>query len=531
MNTSQIMPERSFSRRAFLLSYLSLAVARGVAGPPADLDAWVARAMKEFEVPGLALAIVKDGRVDYAKGYGVRRLGEPQAVDPHTLFGIASNTKAFTAAALAILVDEKRIAWDDPVLKHLPGFQAWDPWVTRELTVRDLLCHRSGLGLGAGDLLFWPDTDVTRAEVIAATRHIRPASSFRSRYAYNNLTFVLAGEIVRAVTGESWEHFVRSRILTPLGMAETQIAPVAAQSGLNIASPHSRGWRLEGMLTPIPYTRDETWSAAAGIRSNVTDLAKWILAQLGRGRLADDRRLWSESAAEEMWSVQTPLRISEPPAPLKSTRPKFAGYGLGWSLRDYQGRKTVSHGGALTGMVSTTILIPEERLGLVILTNQEESGAFSAVAYHILDHYLGLPPADWIAAYRTARTEMLTKANEAERKLTAERAAGTRPSLPLEKLAGEYVDAWYGKLIMSVVNGRLAMRMSRTPALAAELDHWQYDTFRARFRDKTVPDAFVTFALDHRGAVDQIRMVAVSSLADFSFDYHDLLFRPVEPRK
>jgi CubicO group peptidase (beta-lactamase class C family) len=527
MNRLHIMSQRSFTRRAFfrLVPALAItAVALHAAAPP-NLDTWVARAMKEFEVPGVALTIVKDGRVEYAKGYGVRRLGDSASVDVHTRFGIASNTKAFTAAALAILVDEKKLGWDDPVYKHLPGFQAYDAYVTRELTVRDLLCHRSGLGLGAGDLLFWPDTNVTREEVVTATRHIRPASSFRSGYAYNNLMFVIAGEVVRAVGGKSWEDFVRERIFTPLGMTETFIAPVDARAGDNIAAPHSRGWRLEGVLTPIPYTRDDTWAPAAGIRASVTDLARWVTAQLNCGKVDDTRRLWSQNSANEMWSAQTVVRISEPPAALKSTKAKFAAYGLGWSLRDYQGRKVVSHGGALTGMVSTTILMPEENLGIVILTNQEESGAFSSIAYHVLDHYLNLPQTDWISAYREARANLLADANEAERKLAAARVAGSRPSLELSKYAGEYTDPWYGRAVLASDTGKLVLRMTRTPAMTADLEHWQYDTFRAVFRDKTVPDAFITFSLDYRGAVEQMKMIAVSPLADFSFDYHDLLFR------
>jgi CubicO group peptidase (beta-lactamase class C family) len=250
---------------------LLLLIARLAAAQPADLDAWVERSMKTFDVPGVAIGIVKDGKVVVARGYGVRKLGEPARVDEHTLFGIASNTKAFTAAAVGILVDEGKVSWDDPVQKHLPSFQLYDPYVSRELTVRDLLSHRSGLGLGAGDLLFWPDTDVTRAQVLAGARFIRPASSLRSWYAYNNLAFVVAGEVVHAASGREWDDFVRERIFAPLGMTETRIS---GWPGSNVAVPHSRGWRLEGTLTPIPPTQDRTWAAAAGIRAGAGDLTK-----------------------------------------------------------------------------------------------------------------------------------------------------------------------------------------------------------------------------------------------------------------
>lgn len=512
---------------AAILLLLALSSAFAQTAPPPDLDSWVARAMQAFEVPGIAVAIVKDGKVVVAKGYGVRKLGEPQPVDEHTLFGIASNTKAFTAAALAMLVDEGKIAWDDPVQKHLPSFQLYDPWVGRELTIRDLLCHRSGLGLGAGDLLFWPNTDITRGQVVAAVRFIRPASSLRSRYAYNNLMFVVAGQVVAAVSGKSWDDFVRERIFTPLGMTQTKITSIGFRPGDNVASPHSRGWRLEGKLVPIAPTRDETWAAAAGIKSNVTDLPKWVIAQLNGGQIEGGKRLWSEAASREMWSAQTVIRIPEPPGPLKATKANFSAYGLGWSLRDYHGRKVVSHTGGLTGMVTTVSLIPEEKLGIVVLTNQEEGGAFSSIVYHIWDYYLHLAATDWIAAFRAARNEQLSKAAEAGKKQEAARAVGTKPSLALARYAGEYRDAWYGKATIALEGGKLVLRMTHTPAMVGELEHWHYDTFVAHFRDNTIPDAFVTFSLGRDGAVDQMQMAATSPLADFSFDYQDLLFHPV----
>ena len=513
------------ARLAGLLSIAWLGAAAAIAesAPPADLDAWVARSMKTFDVPGMAVAIVKDGKVAVARGYGVRKLGEPAPVDAHTLFGIASNTKAFTAAALAILVDEGKLAWDDPVQKHLPAFQLYDPYVSRELTVRDLLCHRSGLGLGAGDLLFWPDTDVTRDQVVSAARYIRPASSLRSRYAYNNLMFVVAGQVVAAVSGKSWDDFVRERIFGPLGMGETRIGS-AGLTGM--AAPHSRGWRLDGTLTPVASTRDQTWAAAAGIRTNVTDLPKWVLAQLRRGALEGGGRLFSEAAGREMWSPQIPLRLPEPPAPLRALAPNFAAYGLGWSLRDYQGRKVVSHGGALTGMVSTVYLVPEENLGIVVLTNQEETGAYSSVVYHVVDHYLRLPATDWIAAFRAARDETVRKAAEAEAQQAAGRAPASKASLELQRYAGQYTDTWYGKADIRLEDNRLVLSMSRTPAMVGDISHWQYDTFLVRWRDKTIPDAFLTFSLDRHGAVAEAKMAATSPLADFSFDYQDLLLKP-----
>jgi CubicO group peptidase (beta-lactamase class C family) len=485
--------------------------------------------MQAFEVPGVAIAIVKDGKPVVLKGYGVRRLGDSGRVDEHTLFGIASNTKAFTAGALAILAEEGKVKWDDPVQKHLPSFQTYDPYVSRELTVRDLLSHRSGLGLGAGDLLFWPDTDAARADVVAAARHIKPASSIRSKYAYNNLAFVVAGEVVAAVSGKPWDDFVRDRIFDALGMKDSRITSDGLTPASNAASPHSRGWRLEGTLKPIAHTRDHTWAAAAGIRSSVSDLARWVALQLNEGKLQESKRLWSAALAKDMWSPQTILPISEPSIPaLKAAKANFSAYGLGWSLRDYKGRKLVSHGGALTGMLSMTMMVPDERLGVVVLTNQEEGGAMSAIVFHILDHYFKLSPSDWIDAYKQQRAGMLKRPKEAEAKLEAGRARGTTPSLALEKYAADYRDPWYGGANIREQNGKLVLRMSRTPAMVGDLEHWHYDTFKAVWRDPTIPDAFVTFALNARGQIDSMKMEAVSQLADFSFDYQDLHFTPIK---
>jgi CubicO group peptidase (beta-lactamase class C family) len=512
---------------ALIVSSLSSRAVAQVAGPPADLDQWVARAMQEFDVPGMALAIVKDGQVVVSKGYGVRELGKPGKVDAHTLFGIASNTKAFTATALGMLVDEKKLSWDDPVNKHLPAFAMFDPYVSQQLMVRDALSHRSGLGLGAGDLMFWPDTDRTRVEVLHQTRFITPASSVRSRYAYNNLMFVVAGEIVRAAAGRSYEDFIRDRIFEPLQMTETRFGNAGLPPDADIASPHSKGWRLDGELTPVHYTRDDVWAPAAGIRSNVLDLSKWVIAHLNKGALPDGRRLWSEAVENELRTMQIAQRISEPPPPLRASKPNFAGYGLGLGLRDYAGRKVVSHTGGLTGMVTTIAMIPEENLGVIILTNQEEGGAFTAVLYHIFDHYLGRPPTDWIAAYRQTRTETLEKAWAEEKKAAEARNPNTSPSLPLAQYAGDLEDAWYGKVTVTLEGGGLVLRMTHSPALVADLRHWQYDTFRAVFREKTTPDAYVTFDLDPQGHIERVKMVPCSSLADFSFDYQDLDLRPV----
>ncbi|MCX6620129.1 MAG: serine hydrolase, partial [Acidobacteria bacterium] len=382
-----------------LIGLLAALPAFSAAPESQDLDQWMERALVEFHVPGAALGIVKDGKLVFARGYGVRQLGQSAKVDQYTLFGIASNSKAFTAAALGILATDGKLAFDDPVGKHLPAFQLHDPYVTREITVRDLLCHRGGLGLGAGDLLIWPDTDFTRDQVVAALRFVRPATSFRSKYAYNNLMFVVAGQVVAAVSGMSWDDFIRTRIFAPLEMKESRVTSLSFRAGENVASPHSPGWRPQGELKVVVPTRDDTWAAAAGVKSNIVDLARWVAAQLREGETEAGQRLWSPAVARDMWSAQTIVPIRDMPAGLKATQPHFSAYGLGWMLRDYRGRKLVSHSGALSGMLTSVVLAPEEKLGVIVLTNQENGGILNAVTYHVLDSYLNAPFTDWIREY------------------------------------------------------------------------------------------------------------------------------------
>ncbi|MFY9574419.1 MAG: serine hydrolase domain-containing protein, partial [Blastocatellia bacterium] len=297
-----------------------------------DLDVFAAQVLKEFEVPGLGIAIVKDGKVLLAKGYGVRKLGEQAPVDENTLFGIASNTKAFTSAALAMLVDEGKIRWDDPVVKHLSGFQLYDPYVTREMTIRDLLTHRSGLGLGAGDLLWWPPTDYSREEIIRRFRFVKPATSFRSRYAYDNVLYMVAGQLVAAVTGKSWDDVIKERIFVPLGMTASSTAIAELLSSGNAAAPHAK---FEGRVQSVAPQPLDNVGPAGSINSSVAEMAKWLIAQLNRGQIGEGHRLFSERQSREMWSAQTITPLSEPPSHLAALRANFSAYGLGWGLTEY----------------------------------------------------------------------------------------------------------------------------------------------------------------------------------------------------
>ena len=510
-----------------LMSTASIAPAQ-TAAPP-DLDAFAARVLKEFEVPGLAVAVVKDGKLVLARGYGVRKLGSPDPVNENTLFGIASNTKAFTAALLAMLVDEGKIGWDDPVIKHLPGFQLYDPYVTREMTIRDLLTHRSGLGLGAGDLLWWPPTDYSRDEIIQRFRFVKPASSFRSKYAYDNVLYLVAGQVIAAVTGKSWDDVIKERIFTPLGMTTTNTRGAALSEAGNIARPHVK---VGDRLQPVSPMALDNVAPCGAINSSVAEMAHWLMAQLNRGWFGDNRRLFSERQSREMWSAQTITPLGEPPPHLAALRSNFSAYGLGWGLSEYRGAKTVSHTGGLLGYVSKVTLVPDLNLGVVVLTNQQSGGAFQSLTYRILDHFMKVPATDWIAAFKKSEEMGAARAAEVQKRQTASRAADSKPSLPIARYAGRYTDAWYGDATISLENDKLVLRFSHTPSLVGDLEHWQYDTFVARWRDRSLEaDAFVTFALKPDGGIEQIKMVAVSPATDFSFDFHDLLFVPSVERK
>lgn len=494
---------------------------------PADLDAVVARAMEQFKVPGIAVGLVKGGKLVFAKGYGVRRLGEPGQVDADTLFGVASNTKAFTAATAALLVDEGKLAWDEPVVRYLPSFRVADPFVSGEITLKDLLSHRTGLGLGQGDLLFWPDTTLTREEVVASAAHLKPQSSLRSRYANNNLAFVVAGEVVAKAAGQPWDEVARTRLLEPLGMKDSLISRDGLAGRANVAWPHSRGWRADGTLQASYVTRDHVWAAAAGLKTSVHDLSKWVAMLLRGGKLPDGKVLLSEKALAEMWKVQTPLAVPKAKAGFEEVHPDFAGYGLGWRLSQYRGRKTVGHGGALTGMLSLVHLVPSLDLGVVILTNQEEGGAMAAILNRILDQAMGAPAKDWVPLFRQQRDEQLAKAREAETKAEAARNKAPLP-LPLAAYEGAFKDPWYGEVILRLEGQGLVLQMGRTPAMKADLAHWQFETFRAVFRDPDLPDALLSFQRDPSGKIERLRMTPASDLADFSFDFGDLDLRPVK---
>jgi len=482
-----------------------------------EIDEYATRAMQDWKVPGFAMAIVKDDAVVFAKGFGVRKLGETTPVDENTLFAIASNSKAFTAAAIGLLVDEGKLKWDDPVTKYLPGFQLYDPYVTREITIRDLLSHRSGLATFGGDLL-WYETTYNRDEILRRIRYLKPTSSFRSRYGYQNIMFLAAGQVVAAVSGKSWDEFIRERFFVPLGMASTNTSITAFKSAGNIASPHNE---MDGKIRVVRYSNVDGAGPAAAINSSVADLANWIRLQLGRGTYKG-KRIFSAAVSREMWSPNTIIPISEFAEKFNPTQ-HFSAYGLGWFLNDYHGRKVVSHGGGLDGMISRVAMMPEENLGVVILTNSE-TALSTILSNKVFDVFLGVPNRDWSAELlaRAKGGEQAAKAEE--EKIERERAKGTNPSLALEKYAGSYSGNMYGEAKVTAENGKLVLRLVPSPNFVGDLEHWQYDTFRLKWRDSVsypFPKGFVTFTLNARGQVEEMKV----DVPNPDFDFTELEFR------
>jgi CubicO group peptidase (beta-lactamase class C family) len=489
-----------------------------------NLDDVVQRTLAAFDVPGIAVGVVQDGKVVLARGYGVRKLGDPAPATEKTLFGIASNTKAFTAAALAMLVEEKKIDWDQRVIDVLPWFQMSDPYVSREMRIRDLLVHRSGLALGAGDLMIFPDGDLSAREILKRLRYVPLSTSFRSKYAYDNILYIVAGAVIEQASGKPWGEFIQERIFKPLGMtrSRTNVNDVAA--GEDLAWPHAPD---NGKLRVVDRTRMEPAAPAGAIQSSVDEMLKWVAMQLNQGEYPGGR-LFSAAQSKVMWTPEIFMPIpSDFPKELEALKPNFQAYALGWVTYDLHGERCVSHTGGLNGMVTRVTLVPSKKLGIVVLTNQQEGAAFNAVTMTILDHYLGLPPTDWVTAFSAVRKRQLKEAEEGVAKAAGQRDAASKPSLPLSKYGGRYRDPWYGDVIVEEQNGKLRMRFTHSPALTGTMEHFQFDTFIARWDDRSQDaDAFVTFFLNAAGQVERVKMKAVSPTTDFSYDFHDLDLTP-----
>jgi len=506
---------------------------------PVEIDVLAEKVMAAFSVPGVAIGIIEKGKTTHLKGYGVKNINNNQPINTDSIFKIASNTKAFTTAALAILVDEKKISWQGKVIDYLPNFKMHDAWVTKEFTVKDLLTHRSGLGLGAGDLMLWPEpSSFSRDEILHNLRYLKPAGEFRASYAYDNLLYIVAGEIIPAVTGMSWQQFIDKRIMQPLGMTHCYAGDVAAEHLQELAQPHGV---IAGKLAVIQRKKSsgkESVSAAAGgIQCSITDMLKWANVFLNQGRYGEGKQLFSQEQHQEMWSAQTIMPLSKRAKRWDNSH--FSSYGLGWRMNDVNGYLRVHHSGSLSGMYSYVSFFPEQELGIVILTNQQSSRARDALMYSLMKSYLPLSLAEKDSGQRIDWLQEMLKGYKRPVDITSNSLENsTAKSDPLtlviddqesQTLLGIYRDAWLGDFVIKKQKDKLIISSKRMVALVGELIKRGNNKYAVTWHDRGLEaDVYAVFSRNNLGKITTMRLKPQSKNIDFSYDFQDLLFHKVE---
>jgi CubicO group peptidase (beta-lactamase class C family) len=512
---------------SFFASFIEIKAQRSTE-LPTDLNAYIDTVLKKFEVPGISLAIVKDGQLIKAGGYGVKRLGETTPVTEHTLFSIASNTKAFTAAAIEILVEEHKMKWDDPVINYLPWFKMSDPWVTAQITVRDLLVHHSGIPGYAGDILIFPPSNYTRKEIISKLKFIPFVSSFRTTYAYDNILYLVAGELIKIVSGMEWESFIKTRILNKLEMNETISRFSEFKNQKDISGGHSR------VLGKIVIDNDffeqavgDVGNPAGGIVSNALDMSKWLIAQLDSGKGMNGQQIFQTNAVHELWNIVTPTPITKPPIEILPSAQNFSGYALGVKSYNYGKYKLFGHGGKLDGFVSQVVFVPELKLGIAVLTNQESTGAYWSIIYHLLDYYMQNTRFDWIQGYKKLLDSSLARSNAERTKTIIKPTENKLIFIGEDKIIGKYQDPFYGEAVISKRGTKLQLQFSNTPQFVADLIPFQFQTYLAKFHNSSLRiDSYVSFSIGPDGTIEQFKLWVIDPDSDISFD--DLLFKPIK---
>jgi CubicO group peptidase (beta-lactamase class C family) len=469
--------------------------AQRAADPLRGLDAYIEKARQDWGVAGLGVAIVKGDSVIYAKGFGFKDISKPEKVDERTRFAIGSNSKSFTVVALGMLQDEGKLSLDDRMMQHLPAFAMTDPYVTRELTLRDMVTHRSGFFRGDA---VWMGSGFSRDEILRRTLHQPAATSFRSTFGYNNIMFLAAGEIVGKVSGLGWDEFIKRRIFTPLGMT-TSNTSARDQIGPDVARPHAL---VGGKPVPIEYRNIDNVGPAGSINANVLDMAQYLRFHLRDGRYKGTQLL-SQRFQDEMETAQMIAGSGRDPLlPMVH----FNTYGLGFWLRDYYGKLLVSHGGGIDGMLSQMAWLPEADVGVVVLTNTDGQNLQNALPFAVLDRFIGAPTRDWSALYLAQARQLQASSDSARAALTAQRMSGTRPSLALERYVGTYDHPFYGELRIERAGEALALK--RSAEQWGSLGHWHLDTFGVTWNVSRTPDinTFAIFRVDPDGTVGALEM-------------------------
>jgi CubicO group peptidase (beta-lactamase class C family) len=433
-----------------------------------QLDEYYEGMVKDWDVPGLSIGIVKNGKIIFSGNYSVLEEGGNNKPDNNTLYAIASNSKAFTSAIIGMLIQEGKLDWDDRVKKYLPYFELYDPWVSSQVTICDLLCHRVGLGTYSGDLI-WYKSDLTSEEIIKRVSYLTKNFDFRSGFGYTNIMYITAGEIIKQVSGKSWSENVKERILKPLGMERTITSPKDLKNKGNYANPHAR---KDNVNIPIPWEDWEEIGAAGGIISCINDLSKWMIFNLNHGIWGKDTLL-TKATRNKVWTPHNNFIVNHT---IKNDFNRhFDGYGLGWDLYDYHGRFLVGHGGGAEGMITAITLVPDENLGIVVLTNGMRS-PIRAATYYAIDKLLGVNNIDWSQKY-LARFDSIKNTDIRISRIKEKRIANTTPSFPLEKYVGTYASDIYGNIIITLEKEQLRLNFEHSPNLAASLNHWHYDVW------------------------------------------------------
>lgn len=491
-----------------------------------QIDSLVEKTMETFHVPGMAVAVLKDGEIYHKNTYGVRSLKTNAPVDENTLFGVASNTKAITAAAIGQLVDKGKITWDTPVSDIIPEFKLYDSYVTREFTVRDLLTHRSGLGLGAGDLMVFPASNTTSMEeMIHNLRYLKPVSSFRSKYDYDNLLYIVAGEIVARISGQTYDNYIEDRFFKPLKMTRSKLSLEEIEADANRIDGHAP---VNGKLETTPYTFTQIATPAAGIYSSINDMTVWAQALLDKGKFGTQKQdsLFSTKVHRELWTPQTLVRSGKGPY-----NTHFTAYGLGFFLSDVAGQFQATHTGGLLGIVSQMTWLPEMDLAIIVLTNQQSGAAFSAITNSIKDAYFGIKDQDRILQYNEnrirgeKREDSIVKQVDKEIQLQLKNKKNT---IGLDDFAGTYNDPWFGKVSLEKQKDGLYFKAEKALDLKGKMEFYKGTTFVVRWDDRTLKaDAFVNFILNTEGKAIGFKMSPISPLTDFSYNYQDLDFKRI----
>lgn len=478
------------------------------AEPIPGLDAYVNKAMATWNVPGLALAIVRNDSVIYVKGYGVRSIDSNAPVDAHTMFAIGSDSKAFTATLVAMMVTDGKMRYDDPITRYLPRFEMYDPWVTREATVRDALTHR--IGLNQHDAV-WYGTHLSADELVHRLRFIKPDFSFRSKFGYSNMMYVVAGDAAAAAAGESWSTLIHDRIFAPLGMtsSNTTVENLAGQS--NVAIPH--GLAHDTVYT-MPYRNVDDVAPAGAVNSNAIDMAQWLRFQLADG-VHNGKRLVAARSLLETHTAQTIMGTTPGEASVGGLS-QLLTYGMGWIVTDYRRHQFLMHEGGIDGMHSFVGMLPEQHFGIIMLTNLNASGVVTPVRQWIFDHELGVNPVpDWSTEMHSATARGVAAMDAARRARDAQREPNTQPSLPLSAYTGTYSDSAFGTTTVALVNGKLTLTRGD---LSGVLAHWHHDVFQADWNIRWLGSSFVQFQVGPSNTVDTL---TVDVLGDHLVLTHD----------